>query len=78
LATPEVVVAADHNLLLGGEDWDLGTGGEAMYSSEGPVIGLKRKVVKYKEIVRKMMENERLTQDEKEFLKKEGIKAKRN
>jgi hypothetical protein len=49
-----------------------------MYSSEGPVIGLKRKVVKYKEIVRKMMENERLTQDEKEFLKKEGIEAKRN
>jgi len=39
-----------------------------MFGSEGAVIGLK-KIAKYKEIIRKMTNNEQLTAEEKAFLK---------
>jgi hypothetical protein len=43
------------------------------FEAEGQVIGLKKKVWKYKNIVRKLLNEQPLTADEKAFLKKEGV-----
>ena len=48
-----------------------------MFAVEGQLIGLKNKERKYKEIVRRLLSNQPLTADEKAFLKKEGVTAKR-
>lgn len=44
-----------------------------MFENNGIVIGLSKKVNKYKMIVGKLIAKEDLTPDEKEFLEKEGI-----
>ena len=41
------------------------------------VIGLKKKVWEYKEIVRKLLNEQPLTADKKTFLKKEEVTAKK-
>ena len=48
-----------------------------MYAAEGQVIGLKKKVWKYKEIATKLLSEQPLTVDEKAFLKKERVPSKR-
>ena len=48
-----------------------------IFEAEGQVIGLKKKVWKYKEIVRKLLNEQPLTADEKTFLKKEEVTAKK-
>ena len=48
-----------------------------MFAAEGQVIGLKKKERKYKEIVRKLLNDRPLTADEKAFLKNEGLTAKK-
>lgn len=45
------------------------------FEAEGQVIGLKKKVWKYKDIVRKLLNEQPLTADEKAFLKKARISA---
>ena len=48
-----------------------------MFAAEGQVIGLKKKERRYKEIIRKLLSAQPLTADEKAFLKKEGVTAKK-
>jgi hypothetical protein len=48
-----------------------------VFAAEGQVIGLKKKERKYKEIVRKLLSGQPLTDDERTFLKKEGVAAKK-
>lgn len=48
-----------------------------MFAAEGQVIGLKKKERKYKEIVGKLLSDLPLTTDEKAFLKREGVAAKK-
>jgi len=48
-----------------------------IFEAEGQVIGLKKKVWKYKEIVRKLLNEQPLTADKKTFLKKEEVTAKK-
>ena len=44
-----------------------------MFAADGQVIGLKKKIWRYKDIVRKLLNREPLTADEKAFLRKEGV-----
>jgi hypothetical protein len=45
-----------------------------MYGHDGMIVGMqKRRIEKYKEIVRKLLEKKESTAEEKEFLKKEKV-----
>ena len=47
-----------------------------MYGYDGVVVGrMKQKTEKYKEIVRKLLNNEDLTEEEKAMLEKDGVTA---
>lgn len=48
-----------------------------VFAAEGQVISLKKKERRYKEIIRRLLSDQPLTADEKAFLKKEGVKAKK-
>ena len=42
---------------------------------EGIVIGLKKKETKYRRIIKKLLNHEKLEEGDKEFLKKEGLQV---
>ncbi len=48
-----------------------------MNDNYGLVIGMGKKLKKYKEITRKLLNNEKLTPEERAYLKKEGIQKRR-
>jgi hypothetical protein len=50
---------------------------DPLFAAEGQVIGLKKKIWKYKDIVRRLLNGEPLTADEKAFLRKEGVNQAR-
>lgn len=44
-----------------------------MWGDSGVIIGLQKKIKKYKEIVKKLLNKERLAEEDKDFLDKEGL-----
>ena len=48
-----------------------------MFAADGQVIDLKKRIWRYRDIVRKLLNREPLTADEKAFLRKEGTEERR-
>lgn len=46
---------------------------DPLFAADGQVIGLKKKIWRYKDIVRKLLNGEPLTADEKDFVRKGGV-----